>query len=67
MAVRRKSLNFEHDLFRKPVPTFRDHAPPEAIGRSAACILRAGVRRAISAWPIKGHRDSFDQFQTRKY
>src|SRR5882724_13501049 len=50
----RSSLLVEHDLFQKPVPTFRDHAltilalhHPHSILRPAALII--GVRRTCSS------------------
>jgi hypothetical protein len=38
----REILLFAHDLIRKPVPTFRDHAPqPSAIVAAIAMAIRA--------------------------
>src|ERR1044072_6458978 len=35
----RSSSSFEHDLFRKPVPTFRDHALPARMTSENSDIL----------------------------
>src|SRR5262245_10506976 len=54
---------FEHDLFRKPVPTFRDHALArlQAVrldrckGLRAAEILDQHVRRRVALAAAAGH------------
>jgi integrase len=43
------SFLFEHDLFRKPVPTFRDHALEprhELVERGTVAVLARGLGRA---------------------
>ena len=49
-----------HDPFRKPVPTFRDHASPQRLQRRLAGVL--GLRAELLADPVElplllGHLD----------
>jgi hypothetical protein len=39
------SLFLEHDLFRKPVPTFRDHAPAVASPVDHHCAVTSAIAR----------------------
>src|SRR5262245_66327330 len=51
----RSKLCLEHDLFRKPVPTFRDHAleteawPPEGVAPEVAAEAPGLERRGVPA------------------
>jgi len=52
---------FEHDLFRKPVPTFRDHALEHFAAATAALEPgdgRAGLWQSIGALTTVGSRGS---------
>src|ERR1700675_1420296 len=56
LRSRMRSLQLEHDLFGKPVPTFPDHALP---GTESSEFLRAycgGVSRAHQCGDVRGDR-----------
>jgi hypothetical protein len=54
---------FARDLFRKPVPTFRDHARvqdrrrPARAGAPAIFALASGTARTLEHIPIGSNRD----------
>jgi hypothetical protein len=51
------SFLFEHDLFRKPVPTFRDHALAWSVGAEMAQhVLAYNVNRVMRVLGVGGFK-----------
>jgi hypothetical protein len=50
---------FEHDLFRKPVPTFRDHALFDGVARLNRCHCVIGLHENWLLHFSQGGADTF--------